>query len=75
MDLVLECDFVLDDVLECDLVLDDVLELNISLKFMKKIVNIIDAEIHSTRIYEGLEGGYIATIRITKDLMNFFAFH
>lgn len=50
-------------------------ELNVSLKFMKKIVNIIDAEIHSIRIYEGLEGGYIATIRITKKLMNFLSFN
>jgi GTPase len=50
-------------------------ELNVSLQFMKKIVNIIDAEIHSIRIYEGLECGYIATIRITKKLMNFLSFN
>jgi GTPase len=50
-------------------------ELRLSLIFMKKIVNIIDADIHSIRIYEGLEGGYVATVRITKKIDYQGSFH
>lgn len=50
-------------------------ELSESLIFMRKIVNILNAQIQCVRIYEGLEGGYVATIRITKKIDFQGSFH
>ena len=46
-------------------------ELNISLNHLKKISDIIDCNINKINIYRG-DCGYIATIRLTKNVDKYF---